>query len=314
MEIIDSHVHLYPPELNRDPAGWAAAHGEGHWATLCTRARRDGRAVQAFPDADELLRAMDAAGVARAVLQGWYWEREESCAWQNRFYEGCVRAHPDRLSACAALHPRAGVDAARDAVRRAADAGFAGLGELSPHSQRVTGDGAAMEALEAAFAMAGEAGLAVCLHVTESAGGAGRRNYPGKVETPLDDFVRWARAFPRTRFVLAHWGARLPMDAERGAEARVLGNLFYDTAASPLTYGARASAGIWRGMAGAAGADRILFGTDYPLVLYPSGEGAAASDSMASLLEEARGSGLSADELAGVLGGNARRVFLQGRA
>jgi len=25
--VIDSHVHLYPPELNRDPAGWAAAQG-----------------------------------------------------------------------------------------------------------------------------------------------------------------------------------------------------------------------------------------------------------------------------------------------
>lgn len=313
MEIIDSHVHLYPPELNRDPAGWAAAHGEPHWAVLCTRARKDGRAVQAFPDAGELLRAMDAAGVARAVLQGWYWEREESCAWQNRFYEECVRAHPDRLGACATLHPRAGAAAVRDVVRRAADAGFAGLGELSPHSQRVMGDGAAVEALESAFAMAGEAGLAVCLHVTETAGGAGGRNYPGKIETPLDDFVRWARDFPRTRFVLAHWGARLPLDPARGGAARALGNLFYDAAASPLTYGARASAGIWREMAGAAGADRVLFGTDYPLILYPK-ETATATASMALLLDEARGSGLSAGELAGVLGGNARRVFLHGRA
>jgi predicted TIM-barrel fold metal-dependent hydrolase len=24
MPVIDAHVHLYPPELNRDPAGWAA--------------------------------------------------------------------------------------------------------------------------------------------------------------------------------------------------------------------------------------------------------------------------------------------------
>ena len=310
MEIIDAHVHLYPPELNRDPAGWAAGHGEGHWAVLCTRARKDGRAVQAFPSVDELLRAMDAAGVARAVLQGWYWERPGTCAWQNRFYEACARAHPDRLRACAALHPGTGGGAAdvarmRDEVRRAADAGFAGLGELSPHSQGVeAGNAALCEALS----LAGELGLAVCLHVSEPAGGAGARKYPGKVETPLGDFARWARMFPGTRFVLAHWGARLPLDAEWGGVAQKLGNVFYDTAASPLVYGAKKSAALWGEMAGAAGAGRILFGTDYPLELYP-GNAAGAAAGIAGLLEEARGSGLDAAGLEAVLGGNAQRIF-----
>ncbi len=312
MEIVDSHVHLYPPELNASPAAWAAAHGEAHWAALCARRRRDGRAVQAFPGVDELLRAMDAAGVARAVLQGWYWEKPETCEWQNRFYEACVRAHPDRLGACASLHPGAGVAALRDIVRRAADAGFAGLGELSPHSQGAGmpgGDAAALDALHEVFSLAGEAGLAVCMHATESAGEAGARKYPGKIETPPGDFVRWAQAFPKARFVLAHWGARLPLDAEWGGAARKLDNLFYDTAASPLVYGAAESARIWREMAGAAGAERIVFGTDYPLVLYPKNDTATAADSMPSLLAEARAGGLGPRELEAVLGGNARALF-----
>ena len=57
---------------------------------------------------DELLRAMDAAGISRAVLLGWYWEKPATCAGQNRFYAACVRAHPDRLMAFATLHPAAG--------------------------------------------------------------------------------------------------------------------------------------------------------------------------------------------------------------
>src|SRR5258708_5237237 len=105
--IIDAHVHLYPAEVKRDPAGWAAAHGEAHWALLCTRRRKDGRPVQTLPTVDQLLTAMDAAGVERAVLLGWYWENPSTCAWQNRFYAECVRAHPDRLSAFATLHPAA---------------------------------------------------------------------------------------------------------------------------------------------------------------------------------------------------------------
>src|SRR5580704_10473136 len=106
MGFIDCHVHLYPLEINRDPAGWAAAAGEPHWAALCTRRRKDGRPVQGFPDLDRLLLDLDAAGIERAVLLGWYWEKPESCRSQNRFYAECVKLHPDRLSAFATVHPR----------------------------------------------------------------------------------------------------------------------------------------------------------------------------------------------------------------
>ncbi len=213
MRIIDAHVHLYPAEVNRAPAAWAEAQGERHWATLCTRVRKNGRPVQGFPDVDGLLRAMDEAGVERAVLLGWYWENPASCVWQNRFYADCVRAHPDRLSAFATLHAGAGTAAVLAEIRRAADDGLCGLGELSPHSQ---GFSVEDDTWQAALALAGELDLPVNLHVTEADG----KNYPGKVATPLGDFLAMARAHPRTRFILAHWGARLPLHPEFGAEDR----------------------------------------------------------------------------------------------
>src|SRR3954462_12948865 len=135
MPIVDAHVHLYPAEVDRDPAAWAAAQGEKHWALLCTRTRKDGRRVQSLPTLDGLLAAMDLAGIEHAVLLGWYWEKPETCAWQNRFYAACVRAQPRRLSAFATLHPRAGEAATLEEVRRAHGEGLIGLGELSPHSQ-----------------------------------------------------------------------------------------------------------------------------------------------------------------------------------
>jgi len=296
MNIIDSHVHLYPPEINRAPAAWAEAHGERHWSLLCTRTRKDGRPVQTFPDLATLLRAMDAASVSRAILQGWYWETPESCALHNAFYAECIRLHPDRLSACAALHPRAGAARVRDDIRRAADTGFVGLGELSPHSQHINAND---PALHAAFALAGELNLAVNLHVTESAGEAGAKNYPGKITTPPADFVAWAQAHPRTRFVLAHWGARLPVFTPAAK------NIFYDTAATPLIYGANSPA-LWREMTAAAGADRILFGTDYPLVLYPKTE---IEPTMTTLAAEARASGLDERTLVAIFSENAKKVY-----
>ena len=275
MAIIDAHVHLYPPEVNRAPADWAAACGEAHWATLCTRRRKDGRPVQAFPSLDQLLRDMDAAGVTKAVLLGWYWERPETCQMQNRFYAECLRAHPDRLAAFAAIHPAM----TPGEVAWAEDSGFAGLGELSPHSQGV---GLRDRTIRAMVEEAGRRKLAVNLHVTDPKS----KRYPGWVETPLADFVQLAHDFPETNFILAHWGGGLAWSAEAAA----LPNVWFDTAASPLLYGPE----VWA----KAKSDRVLFGSDYPLVLYPQ---VNSEPGFGGLITEARKEGVSA----AVLGGNA---------
>jgi len=287
MTVIDAHVHLYPPELNRDPAGWGAQAGEARWMQLCTRRRRDGRPVQDFPSVDQLLHDMDAAGVGRSVLLGWYWEKPETCAWQNRFYAACVRAYPDRFSAFAAFHPAAG----REEMRRARDEGFIGLGELSPHSQGYAIDDPAFRDV---LALAAELRLPVNLHVTDPAG----KNYPGRVETPLADFVTLAREFPGTIFILAHWGGLLPAV---DASAAGLPNLFYDTAASPRLY----EPAVFRRVLDTVDHRRVLFGSDYPLILFPDESRAG----FAGFLAQIAGANLSAAERAALLGGNAADIF-----
>src|SRR5262245_32697777 len=127
MRIIDAHVHLYPLTTSREPVAWAASRGERHWAALCTRRRKNGDAVQHFPSVDELLREMDTAGVEKSVLLGWYWEKAETCTWQNRFYAECIRAHPDRLAAFATVNAAAG-EAAIEEIWRAKGEGLIGLG------------------------------------------------------------------------------------------------------------------------------------------------------------------------------------------
>jgi predicted TIM-barrel fold metal-dependent hydrolase len=292
MGVTDSHVHLYPPETNADPARWAAAHGEPQWATLCTRRRKDGRAVQAFPSVDELLRAMDAAEVSRAVLLGWYWERAENCRGQNRFYAACARAHPDRLAAFATVQPRAGAAAAREEMRRAHGEGLTGLGELSPHAQGYACDS---EAFRAVLELAAEFGWPVNLHVTDP----DSRPYAGRVETPLADFTRLAREFPQVTFVLAHWGGLLPL---RDPAVVGMENVQFDTAASPLLYGPD----VWRRFLAAVPAGRVRFGSDFPLNLYP---GIDAAPNLARLVAEAHRSGLEAAQLHAIMRGNAAGLF-----
>jgi len=248
MALIDAHVHLYPSEAGRDPVKWAAARGEKHWAELSTRRRKDDRPVQGFPSLSELLRDMNAAGIRRAVLLGWYWENHATCVEHNKFYASCLKAYPTRFAAFATVHPAAG-EAALDEVRRARNAGFSGLGELSPHSQHVPLDDPIWRKI---LTLAGELKLPVNLHVTDPQS----KPYPGRVDTPLSDFIGLAREFPGTKFILAHWGGGLAFDAEN----RALPNIYYDTAASPLLYGAV----VWA----KAPPGRVLFGSDYPLRLY----------------------------------------------
>jgi predicted TIM-barrel fold metal-dependent hydrolase len=288
MPTIDAHVHLYPPEVVADPAVWAAACGEAHWTRLCTRRRKGGAPVQLFPSVDELLRDLDAAGIERAVLLGWYWEKPATCAAQNRFYERCVQAHPDRLAACAAVHPEDLTE-----LKRAKERGFVGVGELSPHSQGFAADDARVSELLRA---AGELGLPVNLHVTDPAS----KRFDGWVPTPLADFTRWASAFPRARFVLAHWGGGLAFDAA----SRALTNVWFDTAASPLLYDASA----WQRAIAAVGAERLLFGSDYPLRLFPKSDDATGLN---AFVQEAR-EHVPPEARAAMLGGNAALLF--GRA
>lgn len=278
MPLIDAHVHLYPSEANRDPVKWAAARREAHWAVMCTRRRKDGRAVQGFPSMSELLRDMNAAGIRQAVLLGWYWENHATCVEHNKFYASCLKAYPTRFAAFATVHPAAG-EAALDEVRRAADAGFSGLGELSPHAQHVPLDDSIWRKI---LALAGELKLPVNLHVTDPRS----KPYPGRVDTPLADFIALARNFPWTRFILAHWGGGLAFESENIA----LPNVYYDTAASPLLY----SADVWA----KAPAGRVLFGSDYPLVLYPK---IGSAPEIAGIVQEAQNAGADA----ALLGGNA---------
>ena len=294
MPVIDAHVHLYSPEVTRDPAGWAVAHGEPQWSLMCTRVRKaSGRPVQGFPTLDELLRDLDQAGVNRAVLLGWYWENHANCVAQNRFYAECVRAHPDRLSAFATVHPAAGVDALAE-LHRSRDAGLIGLGELSPHAQGIGLDDTRWHAV---LGLAEEWGWPVNLHVTEPES----RAYPGRVETPLVDFIDLATAFPQVKFILAHWGGRL----WRAVEAWPA-NVWVDTAATPLLYAADGE--IWSEGMAAAGAGRVLWGSDYPLVLYPQTSG---TGTLPEFLAEARAR-VAGEAQEAVLGGNAARILSVG--
>ena len=153
-------------------------------------------------------------------------------------------------------------------------------------------------ALAAALALAGELKLPVNLHMSDRQA----KPYRGKVETPPEDFRYLARTFRATTFIFAHWGGGVLVLETNPTVRQELANVYYDTAASPLIYDDR----IWRTALDLVPAGKILFGTDYPLVLYPQTERAPGWQGM---LAEMDGAGLTADEKAALLAGNTARLL-----
>jgi uncharacterized protein len=123
--------------------------------------------------------------------------------------------------------------------------------------------------------------------------------------TPLPSYLRLAQRFPDAKFIFAHWGGGIPFYELNPRVRPCLKNVWYDTAASPLLYDAR----VFRQVVDLIGADRILFGSDYPLLLYPRKIREPAFD---RFLEEIAGAGLTAEEKEKILGANFRRLVDRG--
>ena len=275
--ILDSHTHIFPPEiiarreqyLAREP--WFGRLYAGPKAKMAT--------------AEQLIAAMDAAGVDCAATFGFGWRDPGLCRLSNDYVLEAARTYPGRLIGLAVVNPAA--PGAEDEIARTAGTGaFRGVGELMPDGQQCTLADLTLLApvMEAAQAL----GWPVLTHASEPVG----HDYPGKGCPSLASAVCLARRFPQATIILAHWGGGLFFYELMPEVRRALACVYYDTAASPLLYD-DAIFGLAMDLAG----DKILFGTDYPL-LGPQ-----------RFLARVRGTGIADKALEKLLGGNAARVF-----
>ena len=243
MQPIDSHVHAFSPSQARSRAALVerdAAFGEMYGPP--------GARMASFED---VARDLPAAGFAGAVIAGFAFAAEHDCAELNDYLLG------SRLPGFVVL---ATVNPARAGWERTATAalaaGAAGFGELRPGNQGWDPLGPDGERL---CALADEAGAVLLWHVSEPVG----HRYPGKAGgvSPWD-LCSLAARFPNLRQVAAHLGGGLPFFLQMPEVAAALQNTWFDTAATSLLYDDGAVARV----VDLAGPDRVLFGSDYPLL------------------------------------------------
>ena len=253
--IVDAHTHRYPEEVLEDPQSFAQLHKEWHWLELVSSDNK--KSLQGWSTREKMIADMDKSEVGRAVLLGWYWENLETCELQNQWCSQWIARDPDRFIGFFSLHPE--LQNPIESLKRSMDLGFLGIGECHPWLQ---GASIQNENWMKCMEFAAAEGWPVTFHVTEPVG----HDYPGRVQTPFEEFLWLARQLPELKIILAHAGGLFPFYELNPKIRPVLKNVHYDLAACPLLYDPE----IYRKLIDVVGVEKILWGTDYPLRIFPA--------------------------------------------
>jgi predicted TIM-barrel fold metal-dependent hydrolase len=245
--IIDFHTHIFPPYIRN--------HREELLPMDQTMSTLYASPTAQMASAEELVATMDGASIDLSVAVGIGWNDQELCRIANDYVIEAVQRFPLRLKGFCAVNPRWG-DAAIAEVERCAKAGLIGIGELHPDTQGFDlGDSAVMAHLvETAMSL----GMPILTHASEPVG----HPYAGKGHTTPAVLSRFIDNFPEATIICAHWGGGLPFYALMPEVSGALRNVYFDTAASPFLYRPE----VFPVVIGLVGEDKVLLGTDYPLM------------------------------------------------
>jgi predicted TIM-barrel fold metal-dependent hydrolase len=278
--IIDFHTHITAPEIiaRRDEYLVRDAWFRDLYANPEAR----------LSSAEDLIAAMDRAGVDQAVVFGFGWRDMDLCRRDNDYVIESVARYPERLIGFGIVNPAAGAEAVRE-VERCAEGGLCGVGELMPDGQgyRLDDERTMAPIVEAATGK----GMVLLTHCSESAG----HLYPGKGTVTPDEVIRFARLFPDVTLVCAHWGGGAIFYELMPEIREVMRNVYYDTAASLYLYDDQVFS-----LAAKWAPAKVLFATDYPLIM-PT-----------RFLDRMRAARMPTATRRRMLGGNAWRVLRLG--
>jgi hypothetical protein len=198
---------------------------------------------------------MDKDEVDISVVLNIGWTTHELCVETNDYILGSVARYPKRLIGFCTVQPKS-LEAALDEIERCAKGGIRGVGEMRPDTQLLdlSDEGVMKPVIEAIT----KHNLILLTHTSEPVG----HKYPGKGDITPDMLYSLITGFPNLTLVCAHWGGGLPFYALMPEVKKAMSNVFFDTAASPFLY----SPEIYNQVIQLVGADKILFGSDYPLM------------------------------------------------
>jgi predicted TIM-barrel fold metal-dependent hydrolase len=276
--VIDFHTHIFPKAIRENREAYFASEPAFKLLYSLSGSKLVG--------AQEIVAAMDRQGVDKSVIFGFPWKKSQTFIKHNDYILEAVARYPKRLIGLCCLDPFS-----REAVteaRRCLEGGLSGIGELAFYQSGI--DDEALGKLAPLMQICRDKDLPVLIHTNEPVG----HTYPGKTPNTLRQIYDLIKKFPENTIVLAHWGGGIFFYALLKKEVKEsLGNVYFDTAASPFLYAPE----IYRYAKDIVGLDKILFGSDFPLI------------QPARYFQELDMSGLAKAEIESICGLNAAQLF-----
>lgn len=277
---IDYHVHITPPELIKN---WRKIAEKEDYFKLLSESP-----VNKFATAEDIVQELERSGVDKAVVFGFAFTDMGLCKYVNDYVIESVNKYPDKLIGYISIMPKS--KELEKEIDRCMDNGLCGIGELFPYGQGF--DISDPYSVKNLANLSIERNLPVIIHTNEPVG----HYYAGKTDTTPMKACEFAADFPELKIVFAHWGGGL-LFYELMPEIRKQNkNVYYDTAATPFLYDKK----IYKVAKEIGVLDKILFGSDYPLI------------PMKQYIKEIESSGLNPQEQAKVIGENAEKLLNSG--
>jgi predicted TIM-barrel fold metal-dependent hydrolase len=245
--IIDFHTHLFPDDIRKNREKYYTGEPAFEMIYKTPGSKLAG--------AKQLIETMDEQGVDKSVVFGFPWENPTTFKKHNDYIIESVIKFSDRFIGLACFNiSDNGID---KETERCLDAGLSGVGELALYTSGLAEE--SIKSLEPVMNICSEKDVPLLLHTNEPVG----HMYPGKAPMTLAQIYTFIKRFPENKIVLAHWGGGIFFYTLMKKEVtETLKNVFFDTAASPFLY----QTGIYTIAKKTIGIDKILFGSDYPLL------------------------------------------------
>jgi uncharacterized protein len=247
MSKVDFHVHITPPEIS---ANWHKYAEKEPYFDLLSNAP-----YNRFAGAEDIIAALDESEFDHAVIFGFSFRDLGLCRLVNDYVIEKVRQFPERLIGFISVSPNdVGMEQEIDRCHRA---GLKGIGELYPDGQGINIDDE--KETRALTGVCRERNIPVIVHANEPVG----HSYIGKNKISLEKIERFIENSRGLRIVLAHWGGGLLFYEAMPELREKFRDVYYDTAVTPFLY----DAGIYRAALALGLGEKIIFGSDFPLLL-----------------------------------------------
>lgn len=243
--IIDFHTHVFPPEIKQNRDEYIAR--DPLFKELYSNPKAK------MVTSDDLVASMDEQGIDKSVMLNISWSTPDLCKYTNSYILESIAKYPTRLIGFCMVTLESPEKGLRE-LERCLSNGIKGVGEIRPPISLLISP-----LLKPLVQFLADNRLVLLTHSSEPVG----HGYSGKGNLTPEVLYPFIKSYPDLKLVCAHWGGGLPFYSLMPEVNKAMGNAYVDTAASPYLYGPQ----IYLRVNDLLGSKKILFGSDYPLML-----------------------------------------------